>query len=255
MRIVFLGFTLLFAACAPRTAIVRGREMPRVTATYTDHRVFALTHHAAYPESRGPSSGLHEYAGRMAGRVCGNELWLEADYRGRYMELAGFYEPNDGAVHTINQVQLEVRDYGGERHIRGSIGAGQLPVIGWVGLAAGSDGHGAGRTIGDFAVHEGDHNIELAYNSGRLYGSLNGQRFALRVDGNDSLVGTVTVEGHTREFTLRDVSSLWAMPVSDQAAVLPMLLTCNLERPGGMAAGGRMSLTSTLSIIDPRMAR
>lgn len=255
MRIVLFGLAVCAAACAPRTVVVRGHEMPRVTRDYTDHRVYALTHAAAYPESRGASSGLHEYAGRMYGRVCGNDVWLEADYRGRYMQLGGFYQPNDGSVHTLNQVQLEVRDYGGERHIRGSIGAGQEPVIGWVGVISGAEGHGAGRTIGDFAVHEGDHIIDLAYNSGRLYGTLNGQRFALEMDGDNSMEGTVTVGAETRRFTLRDVSSLWAMPVADQAAVLPMLLACPLDRHGNLPAGGRLSLTSTISKPDPRLTR
>jgi hypothetical protein len=248
---VLVGLVLLATACAPNSAMVRGQAVPRRTVDYTDHRVFALTHQAAYPEARGASSGLREYDGRVSGRVCGNELWLEADYRGRYMELAGFYEPNDGAVHTINQVQLEVRDFGGERHLRGSIGAGQVPVIGWVGLLAGQDGHGAGRTIGDFAVHEGDRVIDLAYNSGRLYGRLNGQLFALRDDGDDTLAGTVTVDGVAREFSIRGVSRLWALPVADQAALLPMLLTCRLDQRSTFDASGRISLTSTMT---PRQA-
>jgi hypothetical protein len=236
MRVV-VGLLLLVTACAPRSAIVRGHKMARVTAEYSDHRVYALSHHAAYPEARGPSSGLHEYAGRLAGRVCGTELWLEADYRGRYMELAGYYEPNDGARHTINQVQLEVRDYGGERHIRGSIGAGQEPIIGWAGSLAGAGGHGAGRTMGDFSTNEGSHVIDFAYNSGRLYGLLNGRLFELQANGDDTFTGTVTVGGMAHTFTLRDVSRLWAMPVADQAAVLPMLLSCRLDNSDRFAAG------------------
>jgi hypothetical protein len=248
MRVVLVGLTLLVTACAPRNAMVRGRAMPRVTVDYTDHRVYALTHHAAYPEPRGASSGLHEYAGRLAGRVCGNELWLEADYRGRYMQLTGFYEPNDGSLHTTNQVQLEVRDYGGERHIRGSIGAGQVPTIGWAGILSGTGGHGAGRIMGDFGVHDRDRIIDLSYNSGRLYGSLNGQRFALEVDGDDALVGTVTGAGNVREFALRDVSRLWALPVADQAAVLPMLLSCKFNQRDSMPAGvAHLQLAPTLT--------
>lgn len=61
--------------------------------------------------------------------MCGNEVWLEVDYRGRYMQLGGFYQPNDGAMHTLNQIRLEVRDYGGARHIRGSIGNAQRPAL------------------------------------------------------------------------------------------------------------------------------
>jgi hypothetical protein len=248
MRVVLVGLTLLIAACAPRNAMVRGRAMPRVTVDYTDHRVYALTHHAAYPEPRGPSSGLHEYAGRLAGRVCGTDMWLEAEYRGRFMQLTGFYEPNDGARHTTNQVQLEVRDYGGERHLRGSIGAGQVPTIGWAGILSGISGDAHGRIIGDFAVHEGDHLIDLTYNSGRLYGSLNGQRFALQVDGDDALSGTVTVAGNAHDFTLRDVSRLWALPVADQAAILPMLLSCKFNDRDPMPAGvAHLQLAPTLT--------
>jgi len=255
MRLALVCSALFVVACAPRNAIVGGRQVPRVTLDYSDHRVFALTHDAAYPVARGPSSGLHEYAGRMTGRVCGNDVWLEAEYRGRYMELAGFYEPNDGARHTINQMQLEVRDYAGERHLRGAIGAGQLPVIGWAGRLAGSAGHGAGQTIGDYAADNGDHVIDLSYNSGGLHGWLNGRRFALHSDGDDALVGTVTVGGNSRPFTLPHASILWAMPASDQAAVLPMLLSCNLEGRSGLPADAHLELTTTLSMSDPRMAR
>jgi hypothetical protein len=175
-------------------------------------------------------------------------MWLEAEYRGRFMQLTGFYEPNDGARHTTNQVQLEVRDYGGERHLRGSIGAGQVPTIGWAGILSGISGDAHGRIIGDFAVHEGDHLIDLTYNSGRLYGSLNGQRFALQVDGDDALAGTVTVAGNAHDFTLRDVSRLWALPVADQAAILPMLLSCKLTDRDPMPAGvAHLQLAPTLT--------
>jgi hypothetical protein len=255
MRIVLISMALLAAACAPRSAMVRGHEMARPTVAYSDHRVFALIHDAAYPEARGPSSGLREYAGRMAGRVCGNDVWLEADYRGRFMEVGGFYEPNDGSLHTINQVHLEVRDYAGERHIRGSIGAGQEPVIGWAGKIAGPSGHGAGRTMGDLAVNEGDHVIDLSYNSGLLHGMLNGQRFMLALRGDDTFEGTVTAGDVTRPFTLRDVSALWSMPAADQAAVLPMLLACRLDGHANMPADGHLDLTGSLSLQDSRLHR
>lgn len=255
MRLALFALPLFAVACAPQTAVVRGQSVARPTVEYTDHHVFAVTHHAAYPEARGASSGLREYDGRMAGRVCGTEVWLEADYRGRYMELAGFYEPNDGSVHTINQVQLEVRDYGGQRHIRGAIGAGQIPVIGWAGRLAGADGHGGGRTLGDFAAHEGDRAIDLSYNSGRLEGWVNGERFALHADGDDTLAGTVTAAGIARDYVLRGVSGFWSMPAADQAAVLPMLLTCRLDEHRGFEAGGQLNLTSTLSLVDARLAR
>lgn len=255
MRIALFALPLVAVACAPQTAVVRGHSVPRVTVEYTDHHVFAVTHHAAYPEARGASSGLRAYDGRMAGRVCGNEVWLESDYRGRYLELAGFYEPNDGSLHTLNQVQLEVRDYGGARHIRGAIGAGQIPVVGWAGRLAGSAGHGAGQTIGDYATDEGNRGIDLAYNSGQLEGWVNGERFALRADGNDALAGTVTVGGTSRSYVFHGVSGFWSMPAADQAVVLPMLLTCKVDERKGFEAGRQLDLTSTLSMTDPRQVR
>jgi len=255
MRVAVFALPLIALACAPQTAVVRGQTVARVTAEYTDHHVFAVTHHDAYPEARGASSGLREYDGRMAGRVCGTEVWLEADYRGRYLELAGFYEPNDGSVHTINQLQLEVRDYGGQRHIRGAIGAGQIPVVGWVGRLAGADGHGAGRTIGDFAAHEGDRVIDLSYDTGRLEGWVNGERFALHAEGDDAFAGTVTVGGSARDYVFRGVRGFWAMPAADQAAVLPMLLTCKLDEHRGFEAGGQLNLTSTLTANEIRDRR
>ena len=246
MRSVLVSVALLIGACAPRSAIVRGREMPRVTANYTDSPRYTLTHYAAYPEARGPSSGVRDYAGRVAGRVCRTQVWLEADYRGRHMDVAGYYEPIDGGEHTINQIQLQVRDYSGERHILGTIGAGQEPIIGWAGVLAGPAPHPNGRAMADYAFNEPDHVVDLSYNSGRLYGSLNGQRFALGAAGNDTFVGTVSTGGTARPFVFRHLSRIWAMPVADQAAILPMLLSCDLDNWTRMPVGGTLNLTSTM---------
>jgi hypothetical protein len=60
----------------------------------------------------------------------------------------------------------------------------------------------------------------------------------------------VTIAGIARDFTLRDVSRLWVMPVADQAAVLPMLLSCKLDNrepmPGGVT---HLQLAPTLGAL------
>jgi len=47
----------------------------------------------------------------------------------------------------------------------------------------------------------------------------------------------VIVAGSPRDFTLRGVGDLWRMPVADQAAILPMLLSCKLDERERMPAG------------------
>ena len=69
---------ILFAVgCAPTTAVVNGQRVARPTLGYTDGYYYAVTHYRAYPESRGASSGLHAYGGRIAGFACGADFTYE----------------------------------------------------------------------------------------------------------------------------------------------------------------------------------
>ena len=73
------------------------------------------------------------------------------------------------------------------------------------------------------------HTIDFAFSSGQLHGTIGSRKFDLHADGHDNLVGTVVIGGRSLPFVLLGVSELWSMPASDQAAILPMVLTCENE--------------------------
>ena len=102
-----------------------GQSVGRPTLAYTDHYYYAVTHYRAYPQSRGASSGLRSYGGRIAGFACGADFNYETDYRGRSIQLLGNVQAINQSVALVRVQQpahMEVRDMGGRRHFRGSVG-------------------------------------------------------------------------------------------------------------------------------------
>ena len=218
---------LLFAtACASSTVDVRGTDRPRPTVSYTDHYLYGITHHDAYPEARGASDNLRAYAGRITGYACGAEIWAESRYNAGYLGLLGYVEPisrSVGVQSRTRPMHLEVKDRGGERIIRGSIGDEVGEMFTSVNFLGGAPGVAGDVGAPYFAR---SHTIDFAFSSSRLHGHIGTREFDLRSDGNDSLVGNVIMRAHALPFVLKGVNELWSMPPSDQAALLPMLHTC-----------------------------
>ena len=255
-RLVLLA---LVPSCAAPVANVRGELKPRVKLAYSDNRYYAVTHDAAWPESRGASSGLRVYAGRLSGFVCGTDVWLEADYRGNRMQLLGYVEPIDGSGGTPTRplpAHLDVRDVDGERRITGGVGAEIDSFVGMTGHKASGVYTNSDWDIGENGspLIPADHAIELAFSTSGLRGVVAGRKFALHADGNDNLVGTITTHGDTLPFLLRGVSGLWSMPVADQAVVLPIMLSCDygLDGPDGVQT---LAGTPVLSVDFTRETR
>lgn len=239
MNKISLVLLLVLGGCAPTSAVVNGQRVQRPTLGYTDHYYYAITHYAAYPESRGPSSGLHSYGGRIAGFACGANFTFESDFHGRYLQLLGYVQAvNQSAalMRTQKPAHLEVRDGEGERRFSGSIG----DDIG--GLLIPYDR--AARVI-DFAI--GDDG---------LHGQIGSRRFALaRVDA-DRLAGEVTLStGDVIPYEIRGLSSMWSMPAADQAAILPFMLTCSQVEEGRHVEGVTTETTAPLNIVDFSGAR
>src|SRR5690242_21353090 len=92
--LVVIPLTGMLAACAPTTAVVHGQTVARPSLGYTDHRYFAVEHKGAYPDVRGPSSGLWSYGGRIDGQVCGANVDFESDYYGHRLDVNGFISPS-----------------------------------------------------------------------------------------------------------------------------------------------------------------
>jgi hypothetical protein len=217
---------LLVTACASSTVNVRGKEMQRETLSYTDKHLYGITHHDAYPDTRGASANLRAYAGRITGYACGAEIWAESYYRGGYLGVLGYVEPisrSSGLQSRTRPMHLEVHDRYGERTVRGSIGdeIGEL-------FHSTNFLHGAPGTSNDTGApyFARSHTIDFAFSSSRLHGTIGTREFDLHADGYDNLVGTVIMRAKPVPFTIVGVSALWSMPPSDQATLLPMLLTC-----------------------------
>jgi hypothetical protein len=124
-------------------------------------------------------------------------------------------------------MHLEVRDKHRERRIQGSIGddIGEM----FTSLHGTSGGMGSpSNVVGDVGVpwNVKSHTIDFAFSTAELHGTIGSRRFDLHTGGDNDLVGTVILGGKSLPFVLRGVSELWSMPASDQAAILPMILTC-----------------------------
>jgi len=217
---------LLATSCASNTVNVRGTDKQRLTISYTDHYLYGITHHDAYPEVRGASDNLRAYAGRVTGYACGAEIWAESSYHSGYLGLLGYVQPisrSVGLQSRTRPMHLEVQDHGGERIIRGSIGDEVGEMFTSINFLGGAPGVSGDVGAPFFAR---THTIDFALSSSRLHGHIGSREFDLRSDGNDNLVGLVTIRARPLAFLIKGVNQLWSMPPSDQAALLPMLLTC-----------------------------
>jgi hypothetical protein len=201
--------SLTLAGCAtPRTAIIDGKTVPRPTLGYTDHDLYAIEHRAAWPTPRGASSGLHGFGGHLWGRVCGNDVQLDAEYRGRYLDVSGFVSPAIAKSANIlpndKPVHFEARDRHGRREVIGLVGEPALR-------------HPLGPPVVDFK-----------YSPDKLEGQIGWRHFKLRREG-DQYVGTVNEVGEISPFVVDGVDELWLMPAPDQVALLPFMMTCAYE--------------------------
>jgi hypothetical protein len=209
-RLVLVVIAL--TGCAPTTAVVDGKTVPRQTLGYTDHRFFAVEHRNAYPEVRGPSSGLRSYGGRIAGRVCAVDVDVHSQYRGQSLEVSGFVlsaQPKGFPPARTMAIHVDVRDHADGRVIRGSVGDRVFP-------------------------------IELRMQPQAIVGVIGPRHFQLDqpAPDEDELRGTVRLPTWWGDaelpFVVRGVRELWAMPAADQAVLMPLMMSC-LQGMGGPA--------------------
>ncbi|HEX6839094.1 MAG TPA: hypothetical protein VF334_21090 [Polyangia bacterium] len=226
---------LLFAiGCAPTTAVVNGQRVARPTLGYTDGYYYAVTHYRAYPESRGASSGLHAYGGRIAGFACGADFTYESSYYGRELRLTGFVQPQYQAVGHENiqlPAHIEIRDRDGRRYLQGSIG----------------DDFGT-----NFVAHDRSAKvIDVSLGADGLHGQIASRFFDLAVVDADTLAGTMRIStGETLPFELRGLTAMWSMPAADQAAIIPYMLSCSRVDEGRHMEGVTTETTAPLTIVN-----
>ena len=147
---------------------------------------------------------LSQRGDRITGQVCGMDLTLDVAHAGDAVELTGFI---DGRY----PVHLSARPDVGGRTISG----------------------GLGTSAGNAAV-------DLHLGRDKLDGRVGFRKFDLRAQG-DQLAGTMLIAGaiEPADAVLQGRAALAALPLDTQAALVPTLLTCNVQRIGRW---GRSSL-------------
>ena len=141
---------------------------------------------------------------RITGQVCGMDLTLEVRRQGDAVELSGFID-------------------------------GHLPVR----LTARGDGSGRAIT-GALGTSAGNAAVDLRLGGDTLGGRVGFRRFDLRAHG-DELAGTMQIAGSIEpsDAVLEGRAQLDALPLDTQAALVPTLLSCNVQPIGRW---GRSSL-------------
>ncbi len=190
----FAAVLLLTAGCASvqKTAIVDGKQVPRLTLEFTGDP-YSVKHEGAHPRPGGASSGLKDNGGAIRGRVCGMLVDFDVTHKGDHVQLVG-------SIDNRMPAAIDVSEQGGMRHFTGNLGPLAVDFV--LGTSQ-MQGHVGIRV---FAV-------EYAGDAYRGY---------MRIPG------LLDVEGGKQRISVlvRGQQALWQMPAADQAAVLPAIFTC-----------------------------
>lgn len=148
---------------------------------------------------------LEQRGSRITGQVCGMDLTLDQQ------------ATEDGSVALTGFID------------------GRFPVH----LAARDDGNVHAIT-GGFGTRAGNAVVDLRLHPQALEGRLGFRRFALAAEG-DRLTGTMQISGaiEPSEAVVEGRTQLASLPLATQAALVPALLSCNVQRVGHY---GRSSL-------------
>lgn len=116
-----LGAMALGGGCAtPKSAIVDGKEVPRLTLQLTGSP-YDLKHEGAHPRPGGPSSGLESAGGSINGRICGMFVDVDAQHSGDHVQLVG-------SLDNKFPLSLRMDEQGTTRHITGNLGTQGVDV-------------------------------------------------------------------------------------------------------------------------------
>jgi hypothetical protein len=180
---------LLLAGCAPASAYVDGRSVPRLDMDFVG-QPFVVRVSAAHPKPGSPSGGLRDFGGRISGNVCGLDITYDVSHEGTHTLLTGFIDENQ------LDSRLDVKDVDGvSREIDGTL-----------------------DSKSGTAVH-----LDLRKNA--IRGSVGLRKFDLGRDG-DRYIGSVRLSNLTTAATVNGAEELWTLPPAAQAVVLSALLTC-----------------------------
>jgi hypothetical protein len=192
--LMFAAVVATAGCAAPKTAIVDGKTVPRLTLEFTGNP-YSIKHDGAHPRPGGPSSGLRDAGGGIRGRVCGMLVDFDVTHKGDHVQLVGSID---------NQVaaSIDVSEQNGVRHFTGDLGGLAVDFLAGPAIMEGHVG------IRVFSIEGGPDNAYHGFM--RIPGLLD-------VNGGKQRIG-VNISG---------LKSLWAMPPADQAAVLPAIFSCS----------------------------
>ncbi len=193
-------------ASAPKTAVVDGREVPRLTLEF-DGQPYTVKHEGAHPRPGGPSAGLKDAGGSIRGRVCGMLVDFDVTHRGDRVQVVG-------SVDNRFPAAIDVRDEGGARRFTGNLA--NLAV--------------------DFTVDAQQMMGHVGLRTFAMEAAGDAYQGHWRVPG---IIGENTTAG-VLGIVLNGKAALWQMPAADQAAVLPALMSCTglqSRMVGGMVLG------------------
>jgi hypothetical protein len=200
-----LAALLCFASgCAgSTTAIVDGKPVPRLELAFSGDP-YSITHRRAHPRPGGPSGGLSDDGGTIGGDVCGMQIDYGVEHKRDHVQLVGFIDGDRPS-------ELAIRDEHGTRHITGSL-----------------DKLGVDLTLtGDHLEgHAGLRVVSMSLQDDALVGFMRLPN-AWNYKSGGNLAVRATLEGR---------GALWALPAADQAALIPLVLSCHLSSSDPRAA-------------------
>jgi hypothetical protein len=150
-----------------------------------------------------PAMGPVGSIGRVTGEACGVGFNYDVHRRGPdRLELGGFLDGNLPS-------RIELRMAPNQHHLAGALG-----------------------------TSAGDAVVDLQLTEFELSGRVGWRRFELRSEG-DTLQGPMQIAGAAEPGSalVRGRAALWTLPPAEQAAVLPLLLTCYVPRIGLQSLG------------------
>ena len=182
---------VLAAGCAPATAYVDGKQVPRLDMDFVG-QPFVIRVSGAHPKPGSPSGGLRGFGGRISGNICGLDVTYDVQHEGDKTRLTGFVDEKQ------SDSRLEVRDVEGvSRQITGTLDSESGTAV----------------------------NLDLRKNA--IHGNVGLRQFDLGRDReNDRYIGSVKVATITTAVTVNGADDLWTLPPAAQAVVLPALLSC-----------------------------
>jgi hypothetical protein len=181
--------SLCAAGCAPTTALVDGKTVPRLDIDFVG-QPFAVRVTGGHPRPGSPSGGVRDFGGHVSGNVCGLEMTYDVQHLGDHTHLTGFID--DGAFDS----QLDVRDVDDTR-----------------------------RVITGALTNKGT-NVELDLRKNHIRGFIGLRVYELARKGDQYLGWVRITQSVTAPATINGADELWNLPPAAQAAVLPSLLTC-----------------------------